>query len=260
MPRKNLLFLQEAIVVALINQPSRTASFEEIANFIEQRGLFSVRKGNISLAKQLMLRSTLSKGKYKHLFDEIGAGYIRLRDSYAVFGIMLYNSLDNILDSHCKLYKSNPETIRVKDLKMNGFREVSLSASDIICIATREKSGEKKYIYVLERDIIGQSAIGVYTINKNLNDLKDLFDPLSHYLAMLSDSVIINVAFYQLSGKKELQPILPFSEIKELSPFKFSASKAAKEYYRIFLKVQEAYQHRISFEKSILDWKKQHSH
>ena len=59
---KNLLSLNEAIVNALINQPTRTAYFQDIADFIESRGLYNERKGNISLAKQIMLRSTKAKG------------------------------------------------------------------------------------------------------------------------------------------------------------------------------------------------------
>jgi hypothetical protein len=39
MPRKNLLSLHEAIVVALIQLPKRTGSFQEIANLIEERNL-----------------------------------------------------------------------------------------------------------------------------------------------------------------------------------------------------------------------------
>jgi len=78
---KNLLTLHEAIVLALVNQPNRTASFEEIANFIIKRDLYPNRKGNIPLSTQVMLRSTKANGAYAHLFEEVGAGYVRLRDS-----------------------------------------------------------------------------------------------------------------------------------------------------------------------------------
>ena len=81
MKRKNLLSLHEAIVVALINMTNRQGSFEEIADFIETRNLFSERKGNISLAEQVMLRTTKSSGKYNHLFEEVENGYIKLRNS-----------------------------------------------------------------------------------------------------------------------------------------------------------------------------------
>ena len=80
MPRKNLLSLHEAIVIALISQPNRKASFEVIADFIEDRNLYPERKGNISLAEQVMLRSTKAQGAYQHLFEEVDASTIQLRN------------------------------------------------------------------------------------------------------------------------------------------------------------------------------------
>lgn len=77
----NLLYLHEAIVIALINldKKSFSASFEDIANFIEQRNLYTHRKGNIDLSTQIMLRTTKSKGKYAYLFEKTGSTTIRLR-------------------------------------------------------------------------------------------------------------------------------------------------------------------------------------
>ncbi|TSJ44560.1 hypothetical protein FO440_10405 [Mucilaginibacter corticis] len=77
---KNLLKLHEAIVLALISKENRTASFEEIEKFITDRNLFPERKGNITLAKQVMLRSTKSKGRYLHLFEPVSDNLIRLRN------------------------------------------------------------------------------------------------------------------------------------------------------------------------------------
>lgn len=79
MPRKNLLSLHEAIVVALINSPERTATFAQIEKFIEERELYTIRDGNISLATQIMLRSTKSNGNYSHLFEQVGEESIKLR-------------------------------------------------------------------------------------------------------------------------------------------------------------------------------------
>jgi len=76
---KNILTLHEAIAVALLNKPDRQATFEEIALFIEKRKLFPVRKGGIPLATQVMLRSTKSSGRYKHLFEEISGGKVKLK-------------------------------------------------------------------------------------------------------------------------------------------------------------------------------------
>lgn len=77
---KNLLTLHEAIVIALINidKTNFTASFKEIADFIERRNLYPERKGDVNLAVQVMLRSTKSKGNYVYLFEKIGIDKIRL--------------------------------------------------------------------------------------------------------------------------------------------------------------------------------------
>lgn len=80
MSRKNLLSLHEAIVVALVNSPGRTASFEAVASFIEHRNLYPIRDGNIPLSTQVMLRSTKAKGAYCHLFEETAPNTIRLRN------------------------------------------------------------------------------------------------------------------------------------------------------------------------------------
>ena len=75
---KNLLSLHEAIAIVLLNKPKRTASFDKIASEIEPRGLYKNRKGGVSLAEQVRLRSTLAGKRYAHLFEEIKPGYIRL--------------------------------------------------------------------------------------------------------------------------------------------------------------------------------------
>lgn len=80
MPQKNLLKLHEAIVVALINMPDRKGSFNQIANYIEKKGLFDIRKGNIPLSTQIMLRTCQSKGRYLHLFKKVGEDVIKLRN------------------------------------------------------------------------------------------------------------------------------------------------------------------------------------
>lgn len=79
---KNLITLHEAIVLALINidKETFTATFDEIAAFIEKRGLFPERKGGVELSTQVMLRSTKAKGEYSYLFEQVGEQTIRLRN------------------------------------------------------------------------------------------------------------------------------------------------------------------------------------
>lgn len=78
--KKNLLALHEAIVVALININNDTyeATFDEIASYIKLYNLYPVRKGNVTLAKQVELRSTKSKQRYSHLFKAVDNDKIRL--------------------------------------------------------------------------------------------------------------------------------------------------------------------------------------
>lgn len=78
---KNILSLHEAIVIALINinKETFTATFDEIASYIEKKNLYPERKGNVDLATQVMLRSTKSKGNYLYLFEQIAENKNRLR-------------------------------------------------------------------------------------------------------------------------------------------------------------------------------------
>ena len=77
---KNLLTLHEAIVLALLKQDNRTLSFSEIAEYINKRNFFPTRKGNITLEKQVMLRTTKSKGQYFYLFESLGENRVRLKN------------------------------------------------------------------------------------------------------------------------------------------------------------------------------------
>lgn len=80
---KNLISLHEAITIALINinKDTFTASFEEIADFIENRNLYPKGKGNIDLSTQIMLRSTKSKGKYSYLFTQIDENKVKINNN-----------------------------------------------------------------------------------------------------------------------------------------------------------------------------------
>ena len=77
---KNLITLHEAIVLAIISKDDRTATYPEIAEFIDKRGLYTERKGNIALSDQVKLRATQSRGNYRRLFEVIEKETIRLRN------------------------------------------------------------------------------------------------------------------------------------------------------------------------------------
>lgn len=66
---KNLLALHEAVAIILLGEPDRTATFQTIADEVERRKLFTERKGGITLAEQIKLRTSISSSKYKHWFE-----------------------------------------------------------------------------------------------------------------------------------------------------------------------------------------------
>ncbi len=76
---KNLLTLHEAVPVVLLKQPNRTATFQAIAKEIERRNLFPERKGGITLAEQIKLRTSISSCKYKHWFEFTKSDILKLK-------------------------------------------------------------------------------------------------------------------------------------------------------------------------------------
>ncbi|RYZ28191.1 MAG: hypothetical protein EOO10_10325 [Chitinophagaceae bacterium] len=80
MSTKNLLKLHEAIAVVLLSKKNRTASFDEIANEINQRKLYLRKDGDDVPAYQIRQRSLLSNGRYHHLFEVFGKDFLRLRN------------------------------------------------------------------------------------------------------------------------------------------------------------------------------------
>jgi hypothetical protein len=74
------LKLHEAIAVVLINKIGRTASFEEIADEINRRGLYIRKDGLLVPDYQIMQRSKLSNGQYHHLFEQVSCSQIKLKN------------------------------------------------------------------------------------------------------------------------------------------------------------------------------------
>jgi len=76
---RNLLKLHEAVAVVLLSEINKTATFQDIADEIERRNLFPERKGVITLAEQIKLRTSISSSKYKHWFDFTKPDIIKLK-------------------------------------------------------------------------------------------------------------------------------------------------------------------------------------
>jgi hypothetical protein len=69
---KNLLSLHEAVAIILLAEPNRKATYGTLATKIEKRNLFAERKGGITLAEQIRLRTSISSSRYKHWFEVHG--------------------------------------------------------------------------------------------------------------------------------------------------------------------------------------------
>jgi hypothetical protein len=100
---KNLLKLHEAIAIVLLDKEHRSGSFDEIATFIKSRNLFPEREVNITLSKQIRLRSTQGHKRYAHLIEQNGKDSIRLKKLFEI------NSLyPDIIDSNLDGKNKNP--------------------------------------------------------------------------------------------------------------------------------------------------------
>ncbi len=76
---KNLLTLHEAVAVVLLKEPNRTATFQTIADKIEKKKLFPERKGGITLAKQIELRTTIASNKHMDWFEFTKPDILKLK-------------------------------------------------------------------------------------------------------------------------------------------------------------------------------------
>lgn len=253
MLRKNLLSLHEAIVVALINQPTRIASFQQIADFIEKRNLYIERKGNIPLATQVMLRSTKAKRVYRHLFDEVGAGFIRLRNN--IGPLEIWNLLEALLEHDRQFFNPDAKELNVVDTSFGTKQNVkiNISPADIICICSANKSRVKK-IYTKRNNTAGKVEVVYYQFNNNLYNFETLcqyLDSINHHLIVVSKSAIVNAGCYKLNRKRELNPIPSFSRFRIPSAITITS----KEHLENFRKVQEAYTRKILLQKVAIGYK-----
>lgn len=74
------LKLQEAIVVVLSTRKNRSATTQEIADEINTRNLYQKKDSSPVHASQIMMRTTLSKGQYSHLFEFEKPNTVNLRN------------------------------------------------------------------------------------------------------------------------------------------------------------------------------------
>lgn len=259
MHNKPQLTLEEAIVVALISYPhTRTATIEDIAEYIRYRKLFPLLAGQLDLETQVMLCCTTQEGEYHPLFEELGNNYIRLRNQIdPLFNFLL---LDAVLDFNNWMFNPAAQTLSVIDTGFGKKETVKLklSPSEIICITTAGK-GRQKNIYVKKQTTSGDEWITCYKLNNNqftFESLSNYLDPQSGHLAVISKSAIVNVAYYGISTKNKvkLNPsiIVPDDLPKE---FLVGSKTTTKDYLETYHRIREAYLKWISLQKGVSYYK-----
>ena len=231
MPRKNLLSLHEAIVIALINQPTRTASFDKIARFIEERNLYPEREGNIPLATQVMLRATKSNNAYAHLFEQADETTIRLRNHNTngdikrlndeieelkemVMRVKRSNVLNNILlDFHQRNFAAagadliiNPNPVKIHGTEKGKGYDVMVGLQDILLI---ESLGRIKKLYLRKYHIPFEGGPKRNTIetNESFDELLERIQGNGHHIMRVSESYAVNIYQYELLKKNQLNLI-----------------------------------------------------
>jgi len=234
MVHKNLLDLHEAIVVALINQPTRTASFEEIAKFIEGRKLFPYRKENIPLATQVMLLTTKANGAYQHLFEQVSENSIKLSEFISEnsqelkteneglkelakrltfrHGLdrVLLGYHENIMTSAAADLLINPNPVLVHGTEKGIGLDFKISIQNVIAIESNKRI---KIIHLKEAVIPvegGKPRKRIET-NENFVSLLKELQGSGHHIMRASDKYAVNIYHYKLSdvGKFVFIPELP---------------------------------------------------
>lgn len=256
---KNLIRLHEAVVLALINEPMRTANYEKIAGFISKRNLFTNRKGNVSLETQIMLRCTKSNGAYGKYFEDLGAGFIHLKDSDAYFPLKIMTALEMLLNFDTRFYAPNSKKLSVVKYSHNSKEtmKISLNPENIVCIHSVEKS-RKKLIYTIEKDPSKGENIVCYNFNNNSYNFEKLcsyLDPISGYLVQVSRSTIINVAYFKLISNHKLSCLLKSGKSNMPKVIEVSRKKSENSMLKNFILVKEAHTRRVLLQNTVLGYK-----
>lgn len=203
-----------------------------------------------------MLRTTKSNGAYAQLFEEIGAGFIRLKDSYADFPLHLYSALEALLDYDKQFYNPDLKELSVIDKSYGSkeTRKIQVSPADIICILSQEKSRNKN-VYVFEREL---NSIKCFEFNNQkfkFETLCEHLDPVNNYLTHVSKNAIVNVAFFDLVKKRLLKYNGSAGETVGFTTIKISDKEQGQIFLQNFTTVKGAYNRRILLQKNTLGYK-----
>lgn len=264
------LSLQEAIQVLLLNEKNRKSHLVIIFSIIHARKLYTPSENSKLFCEELAAFYKELANEESLLYNNIGTGFIELKDTYSEYLLMLMEELNAILEYNQRLFQPVPKHVKVYDIKMDSRREVEFHSNNIVCIITKKvedaapkakkTSGDTKYIYYKEVNLKKEEEIGVYTVDDSLNSLLEKFDPQHRYLAKVSDKAIVNIAFFSLEKNNKLSTHLSFTELRKLPEISFSESSAGRHNKSSFKLIQRAYKDRISTEFSIRSLLESHQH
>lgn len=131
--------------------------------------MYPVRKGNIPLASQIMLRSTKAKGAYKHLFEEIGAGFIRLRNTNVNFPIQLYEDLEASEIFNNEFLNPEAKTLKVIDVELGSNKTLKISSETLFVFHWKStiKKQEERNIFIYRKEVLmGKMLLGYTAFRK----------------------------------------------------------------------------------------------
>lgn len=211
MHSKNLLSLQDAIVVALIHYPLRRAHFKEILKTIKDRNFynFNPQESFPPFCEGLKLFYDELGKDDSYYFHDIGSGYIEIKDTNAYLPIILWDTLSKILAFEKAFFEPESITINVFDPEFEIKREISIRPDEVVCIISNDKEMGKD-IYLISPSAKDLYVFKKYKLNSdkyNFKSLLNTIDPLNNYLVHISKSVIVNVAYFNLSKNNSLTTI-----------------------------------------------------
>jgi hypothetical protein len=249
---RNILSLEEAIVVALIHQPNRTATFEDVSSYIRKRNLCNPNTIEKKI-KEVKLKLNKSPKSYANLFENVGLEYIRLSDTLASFPMQFYLALEALLNYDEEFYNPDLKELSVVDKSYGDkkTRKIKMNPADIVCILSINKS-RKKTIYYLNRKI---RLIEEYELNSqefNFKSLCEYIDPLNNYLTQVAKSAIVNVSFFEPEKKKLLKYNNNAGKTEAITTIQLSDKEQGDLFLQNFTIVKAAYNRRIILQKTTL--------
>jgi hypothetical protein len=155
--------------------------------------------------------SPIFESEFNELIKEIerlNTDIVKLHNDLIPYELLLFNSLESILQDKRAFYEPGTATFKLKDGKF--IKEVSIDPRDLICVYTPVKGRKKAFI--LREDVIsptGQTreVYRLYELNSNdlnYDEIKKMIDPISNRFVKIAKSTLVNVAYYRFDKKNEL--------------------------------------------------------